>query len=101
MIHAARWIAIGISLVCSLPAAWAQEKYPSRAVRVIVPLAPGGGTDLVARMLAKEFSERTGQPFVVDNRPGASTSIGTAAAAQSKPDGYTVVVVPSSFTSRR
>jgi tripartite-type tricarboxylate transporter receptor subunit TctC len=66
---------------------------------VIVPVAPGGGTDLVARVLAKEFSERTGQQFVVDNRPGASTSMGTAAAAQAKPDGYTLLVVPSSFTS--
>jgi tripartite-type tricarboxylate transporter receptor subunit TctC len=99
MINAVRLIAIGISLIVALPAAWAQDKYPTKVVRLIVPVSPGGGTDFFARLLAQEFSERTGQKFFVENRPGASTSIGTAAAAQAKPDGYSLLVAPSSLTS--
>ena len=73
------------------------QNYPTRPVRFIVPQSPGGATDLVGRMVAAMLSERLGQPFVVDNRPGAATIVGTEIAARADPDGYTVLMVPSSF----
>jgi tripartite-type tricarboxylate transporter receptor subunit TctC len=80
----------------ALPAAsriaWAQI-YPSRPVRIIVGYAPGGGTDLVARLIAQELSERLGQQFVVENRPGAGTNIATEAVVKQPPDGYTFLLV--------
>ena len=79
------------ALVISLPLA-AQESWPSRPVRFIVPSSPGGGTDLYARILAQALGEALGQQFVVENRPGASGNIGAAAAASSAPDGYTFLV---------
>jgi tripartite-type tricarboxylate transporter receptor subunit TctC len=68
------------------------QDYPSRPVRVVVPSAPGGGFDLVGRVLAQKLGEQTGQAFVVENRPGAGTLLGTQLAARSAPDGYTLVV---------
>ncbi|MBR0648631.1 tripartite tricarboxylate transporter substrate binding protein [Roseomonas terrae] len=70
----------------------AQDAYPSRTVRIIVPFAAGGGADAVARALAQKLSERLGQQFVVDNRPGGAGNIGTETAARSSPDGYTVLL---------
>src|SRR5947208_6041121 len=70
----------------------AQATYPERPVRIIVPIGPGGSYDLVGRYLADALSKRTGQSFFVENRPGAGTVVGTQAAAQSEPDGYTLVV---------
>src|SRR3954469_16632464 len=80
--------------VCALlasPAA-AQEAWPSRPVKVVVPSSPGGGTDLYARLLAQALSESLKQQVVVDNRPGASGNIGAEAAAKAAPDGYTILV---------
>jgi len=68
------------------------QDYPTRPVRVIVPSAPGGGFDLVGRVLAQKLAEQTGQPFVVENRPGAGTLVGTQLVARSAPDGYNLVV---------
>src|SRR5712671_7202809 len=68
------------------------EDYPSRPVRIVVPSAPGGGFDLVGRVLAQKLGEQTGQAFVVENRPGAGTLVGTQLAARSVPDGYNLVV---------
>src|SRR5262245_22762076 len=64
--------------------AWAQS-YPSRPVRLIVPLAPGGATDIVARVIGQWLSERLGQPFIVENRPGAGTNLGTEAVVRAAP----------------
>jgi tripartite-type tricarboxylate transporter receptor subunit TctC len=72
-------------------AALAQD-YPSRPVRIVVPSAPGGGFDLVGRVLAQKLGEQTGQAFVVENRPGAGTLLGTQLVARSAPDGYNLVV---------
>ena len=73
------------------PFAWA--KYPDKAVKIIVPWAPGGSTDAIARALAQSLTETTKQTFLVDNKPGAAAQIGTDAAAKSAPDGYTLAIV--------
>jgi len=76
----------------------AQAPYPSRPVRMIVPLAPGGGSDIVGRILAQALTQHWGQPVVVDNRPGAGATMGTAIAARAAPDGYSLLVTSSSHT---
>src|SRR5262245_53957999 len=69
------------------------QAYPSRPVRIIVGSAPGGPPDIVARMMGQWLSERLGQPFVIDNRPGAGTNIGTEAVVRAPADGYTLLLV--------
>src|SRR5262245_13384254 len=80
----------------ALPAAsriaWAQA-YPTRPVRMIVPFAPGGQTDAIARLVAQKLSEHFDRQFYVENMPGAGGNIGMGRAAQSMPDGYTILVV--------
>ena len=76
----------------------AQSAYPNRPVRVLVGFPPGGGTDASARLVASKLAERFGQPFVVENRPGAGGNVAMAALAQSAPDGYTLGVGVSSMT---
>jgi tripartite-type tricarboxylate transporter receptor subunit TctC len=71
--------------------------YPVRSVRLIVPSAPGGGTDVMARIVAPRLAEAWGQQVVVENRPGAASIVGVEAAARAAPDGYTVVMVSSGF----
>jgi tripartite-type tricarboxylate transporter receptor subunit TctC len=72
--------------------AWAQA-YPSRPVRIIVPAAPSGAYDIMARLIGQRLSERLGQPFVIDNRPGGGTNIGTEAVVRAPADGYTLLIV--------
>ena len=74
----------------------AEEIYPARPVRIIVGFPAGGPTDIVARVMAQWLSERLGQEFVVDNRPGAASNIGTEAALRAPADGYTLLQVTSS-----
>ena len=84
-------IALLLALCCAALPGMAQP-YPSKAVRMIVPYPPGGGNDTLARLFAAKLSDRLGQQFVVENRPGAGAMIGTEAAAKSAPDGYTILL---------
>lgn len=84
-------------MLCSA-AADAQTAYPVKPVRIIVPSSAGGGTDITARMLNLRFVEYFGQPFVVENRGGAATVIGTDLAARAVPDGYTLLMASSALT---
>src|SRR5215475_3137277 len=77
-------------------AARAAEPFPTRPIRLVVPYPAGGGTDIVGRVLGQKLHESLGQPVVIDNRGGAGGSIGTGMAAKSAPDGYTLVLVPTS-----
>ena len=71
-------------------------EYPDKPVKIIVPYPPAGTTDILARLIAARLSERMKQPFVIENRPGAGTNIGAAAAARAAPDGYTLLMATSS-----
>lgn len=77
----------------------AEQAFPNRVVRIVVPLAPGGGTDNLTRIMAPRLGEILGQQVIVDNRPGAGGQIGTEAVARAAPDGYTILNVESSFSS--
>ena len=77
------------------PRALAQAAYPDRPIRLIVPAGAGGPTDVVARILQPHLSQILGQPVVIENKAGASGNIGSAMAAESKPDGYTLLMAPS------
>jgi tripartite-type tricarboxylate transporter receptor subunit TctC len=91
-------VAAAIVLAVTAGAPKAQDSYPTRPVRLIVPSSPGGGTDTSARILAPKMTELLGQQVVVENRPGASTLIGMEAVARSAPDGYTLLIGNSTMT---
>src|SRR3970040_1308458 len=81
-----------VACAVAAPAAYPAEKFPSRPVRMIIPYAPGGATDITARQLQPRISEIWGQPVIVDNRPGASGNIALELAGRAAPDGYTLFV---------
>ena len=74
------------------------QAYPARTVRLIVPFAAGGSTDIIARTVGQKLNEMWNQPVVIENRPGGSTVIGTEIVARAAPDGYTMLVTPAPFT---
>src|SRR6478736_2184851 len=92
-----RWVNALLTGFLILGNANAQGDYPSRPVKVIVPSPPGGGTDILARVLAQHFSKALGQPFVVENKPGAGNMIGIESVARAPADGYTLLVVASTL----
>ncbi|CAN7494659.1 tripartite tricarboxylate transporter substrate binding protein [Acidovorax sp. Leaf78] len=83
--------------LCSATAAFAQAPYPDRPVKVIVALPAGGSADMIARVVTQKMAAELGQPFVVDNKAGASGQIGTPLVSRAAPDGYTLMVSPASF----
>ncbi|MGZ5126482.1 MAG: Bug family tripartite tricarboxylate transporter substrate binding protein [Burkholderiales bacterium] len=92
--------ALLIAFCAALSQAHAQTgKWPERPVRVVVPFAPSGATDIVARLIAPRMSEEFGQQFVVDNRPGAGGSLGVEIVVRANPDGHTILVGASSYSS--
>jgi tripartite-type tricarboxylate transporter receptor subunit TctC len=86
-------LAAGAAALPAVPRPARAQAYPSRPVRIIVPYAPGGAPDIVARVMAQWLSERLAQPFVIENRPGAGGNAGTEAAVRAAPDGYTLLFV--------
>ena len=99
LVKAAHWlVASACALMASASIAAAQD-FPSKPVKVIVPFPPGGPTDVLARALGEAFRERTGQSFVVDNKPGGGTAIGANACKNADPDGYTFCLLTASTVS--
>jgi tripartite-type tricarboxylate transporter receptor subunit TctC len=92
-----RWVSALLIGLLILGNAKAQGDYPTRPVKVIVPSPPGGGTDILARVLAQHFSKALGQPFVVENKPGAGNMIGIESVARAPADGYTLLLVASTL----
>src|SRR5579864_6813639 len=75
----------------------AQAAFPDKPIRLIVPFAPGGGVDIMARLVADFMAKDLGKPVIVENKPGAGTIMGTAAAASSTPDGYTLLMASTPY----
>ena len=90
------------ALAACLTAAYAgagfAQDYPNRPIRLIVPFAPGGGSDFMGRLIGQKLSEQLGQQVVVDNRPGAASLVGTQIASRGAPDGYTLILADAGFT---
>src|SRR5262245_6857674 len=86
-------LAAGAAALPAVPRIARAQAYPSRPVRWIVGFAAGGGNDVLARLMGQWLSERLGQSFVIENRPGAATNIGTEAVVRAAPDGYTLLLV--------
>jgi tripartite-type tricarboxylate transporter receptor subunit TctC len=91
-----RALAVATALSCA-GAGWAEDAYPTKPVRMVVPFAAGGPTDVVARLLAQKLSEQLGQQFYIENVGGAGGNTGTAQAAKAAPDGYTLLVASTGF----
>jgi tripartite-type tricarboxylate transporter receptor subunit TctC len=92
----AKVFSVSVSVLLSTQAA-AQGDYPARAVRIVVPSPPSGGTDIIGRVLAQHFTKALGQQFIVENKAGAGNMIGIEAVARAAPDGYTLLMVPSTL----
>ena len=89
-------LAAGAAALPAMPRFASAQSYPTRPVRMIVPFPPAGSSDILARLIGPWLSDRLGQPFVIDNRPGAATNIGTEVVVRAPPDGYTLLVFEAS-----
>jgi tripartite-type tricarboxylate transporter receptor subunit TctC len=93
-------VAVCVALLAAAASSYAQNtNWPQRPVRMVVPFAPGGGTDIVARLIAPSLHEAFGQPFIVDNRGGAGGTLGGEILARATPDGYTISLISSSYST--
>ena len=93
-----RWARmVALSLVAAVPGHAAAQAYPTKPIRIVVPFAPGGASDVLARLVGQKLSERLGQPVVVENKPGATTTLGAAEVAKAPADGYTLMLAPAPF----
>jgi tripartite-type tricarboxylate transporter receptor subunit TctC len=92
-------IVAAVLAASSVAAQSAADRYPEKPIKIIVPFAPGGSTDILARVLGQKMTENWGQPVIIETRPGAATMIGTQAAAKAEPDGYTLIIVVSNHTT--
>jgi len=97
--HLPRALAAGLALAAVGAPAHAQQKYPNKPVRMIVPFVPGGGTDIVSRSIAAKLTEALGQSVVVDNRAGGGGTIGAETTVRAVPDGYTIIMVSGSYAT--
>src|SRR6266498_2595016 len=88
-------LAAGVAALPAMSRIARAQAYPTRPVRIVVGFAPGGGVDITARLIGQWLSERLGQQFIIENRPGAGTNIATEAVVRSPPDGYTLLLVNS------
>jgi tripartite-type tricarboxylate transporter receptor subunit TctC len=91
--------ALSVILGASAPDALAQSKYPSRPIRLLVPFAPGGGVDVVARIVGKKVSEKLGQPVLVESKPGGGGAVAVGELMRSEPDGYTLLMTTSAHAT--
>ena len=98
LLRAASWalVASFATALTLAPAVHAVEAYPTRPIRLVVPFAPGGGTDMMARLVGSRLSQSLGQSVVIENRPGAGTMLATELVARAPADGYTILVVSAS-----
>ena len=92
-------LAAALALAAAATCVVAQDAYPNRPVKIVIGFGPGSGTDIMARMLGEELRQTLGQPFVVDNRPGAAAQIAAGAVAKAAPDGYTLFFTSNSSHS--
>src|SRR5262249_34075417 len=92
-------LAAGAATLPALPRIARAQAWPARPVRIIVPVAPGGALDILARLIGQWLGEHMGQSFVIENRPGAGTNIGVDVVAHAAPDGYTLLLIPQSVTT--
>jgi len=90
------WPSVLISLLVFAAAPASAQQYPSRPVTIVVPFAAGGGSDLLARLVAQKLEEKLGKPFIIENRPGAGTTLAAMQVVRSTPDGYTLMQATSS-----
>src|SRR6195256_1723299 len=90
-------VILATAMLANGAAAWA-DHYPSRPIRIVVPTQAGAAQDILARLMQPYLEKSFGQPIIVENRSGASTMIGTEAVAKAPPDGYTLLIVPTTFT---
>lgn len=90
---------LAAAILCTFSSIALAQTYPAKTVRIIVPFAPGGGSDFIARAVAPSLSKAMGQQFVVDNRPGAGSTLGSEIALKSPADGYTLLLISGSYTT--
>lgn len=101
MLHMARTLAATLVASAATMGPAVAAEYPEHPVTIVVPYSPGGGVDIVTRLVTKKMADELGQPIIVDNRPGAATNIGMAYVARAKPDGYTLYTASNTFTTNK